>query len=377
MQASFLNPEYQPGRVSRPHFQRGLTLIEFMVSITIGLILVAGLTVLFAQQSSTQAELEKSSRQIENGRYAMQVLREDLQLAGYYGEFYNTSTLPVPAALPDPCKTAVADLSAAMAFPVQGYDAVGGTLPASLASCPLSAVNHVAGTDILVVRHADTATLTSGLKSGLVYLQTGLTASKLELKYLLAVPTSSTVDTAVFKLIKKDDSVAPLRQYRVHVYYISPCSVPANGATCSSAGTDDGGVSVPTLKRLELSVSGGAPSFTTVPLVEGIENMQIDYGFDASGDGAPDCYVKDLPPAAPPAAADCSTAPTVVEDWTGVMAMRIHLLARNNERSVGYKDDKTYSLGLAGSTLATNDTFKRHVFSQMIRLVNPSSRRDQ
>lgn len=39
-------------------YQRGITLVEWMVSITIGLILLAGLTTLIAQQSSTQAELE-------------------------------------------------------------------------------------------------------------------------------------------------------------------------------------------------------------------------------------------------------------------------------------------------------------------------------
>lgn len=368
------------GRVqqrSRRDRQRGLTLIELMISLTIGLVLVAGLALLFSQQSSTQAELEKSSRQIENGRYAMQMLREDLQLAGYYGEFYNTSTLTVPGALPDPCVTLSADLAAAMPFPVQGYDAPGASLPTSMGGCPLNAANHLDGTDILVIRHAETDLFSSGLTPGQVYLQSGLTGSKLELKYQLAAASATTIDTGVFTLIKKDSSVAPLRKYSVHVYYISPCSVPTNGTTCSNTGTDDGGVSVPTLKRLELSSSGGVANFTTVPLVEGIENMQIDYGFDASGDGAPDCYVKDIPPASPPTAADCSTAPTAVGDWVGVMALRVHLLARNNERSAGYKDDKTYNLGLHGSTLAANDSFKRHVFSQTIRLVNPSARRDQ
>ncbi len=363
--------------VGRVRSQRGLTLIEFMVSITIGLVLVTGLALLFAQQSATQGELEKSSRQIENGRYAMQLLREDLQLAGYYGEFFNTSSLTVPAALPDPCLTSAADLAAGMAFPVQGYDAPGATLPAGMATCPLNAANHLAGTDILVVRHADTTSLTTGLKPGQAYLQTGLSATKDELKYVMGVAAATTLDPAVFNLITKTSAVAPLRKYLVHIYYISPCSVPANGSTCSAANTDDGGVSVPTLKRLELAVSGGVPAFTTMPLVEGIENMQIDYGTDASADGAPDCYLKDIPPASAPPASTCSTAPTVVQDWAGVMALRVHLLARNNERSADYIDDKTYSLGLAGTTTATNDNYKRRVFSQMVRLVNPSARRDQ
>src|SRR5450759_3134856 len=93
-------PKY---RVKGRYAQRGMTLVEWMVSITIGLILLAGLTALIAQQSSTQAELEKSSRQIENGRYAMQLLQDDIQLAGYYGEYSAAATLALPASLPNPC----------------------------------------------------------------------------------------------------------------------------------------------------------------------------------------------------------------------------------------------------------------------------------
>ena len=92
-----------------------MTLVEWMVSITIGLILLAGLTGLIARQSSAQSELEKSSRQIENGRYAMQLLNEDVQMAGYYGEFSNVGSLAVPSALPDPCVVTVSAIEAAMA----------------------------------------------------------------------------------------------------------------------------------------------------------------------------------------------------------------------------------------------------------------------
>lgn len=346
-------------RVHGLHRQRGITLIEFMVSITIGLILVAGLTLLFAQQSSTQVELERSSRQIENGRYAIQLLREDIQLAGYYGEYSDVSKLTVPTALPDPCVTTAADLSAAMPFPVQGHDALTTDFTTNFATCPASfksVSNHVSGTDILVVRHADITTLASGLATGQAYLQAGLNSLKNELKYVIGTASGASIDATLFNLIKKDGTVAPLRKYLVHIYFISPCSVAASG-TCASS--DDGGVPVPTLKRLELTSTG----FTISSLVEGIENMQIDYGFDvAAGDGSPDSYLKDA---------------AAVADWANVMALRIHLLARNNERSAGYVDNKTYNLGLHGTTTATGDAFKRHVFSQLIRVVNPSARRDQ
>ena len=356
-------PNPRPRSLQRRRHQRGMTLMEWMVSITIGLILLTGLAALIARQSSTQAELEKSSRQIENGRYAMQLLQEDIQLAGYYGAFSAVSTLAVPASLPNPCLVAAADLSSAVPFAIQGYDSPGASLPAAFADCPLNAVNHVSGTDILVLRRADPEVVTGALVPGQVYLQAGLTASGLEFGYVVDQATTTSVDTGVFTLKLKDGtSTAPLRKYLVHIYFVSPCSVPASGSNCSAANTDDGGVSVPTLKRLELSVQAGISKFLTTSLVEGIETMQVDYGFDSTGDGAPDSYAKDA---------------AAVADWANVMAVRINLLARNNERSAGHQDTKTYNLGLEGTTVATNDGFKRRVFSQLIRVVNPSSRRDQ
>lgn len=336
-----------------PAGQRGVTLVEWMVSITIGMFLLVGLALLYVQQSGFQAELEKTGRQVENGRYAMQLLRQDIELAGYYGEY--SGSVALPGAMPDPCATAVADLRLALALPVQGVDAPISSLP-----CGIAAANHVDGTDILVLRHADPQTVSGALVAGLTYLQTGMQANALGFALDQA---SSTALPASFDLKRKDGvTPAAVRNYRAHVYYLSPCSVPANGSTCAAAGNDDGGLSVPTLKRLELQATGGVAQFTTVALVEGIENLQIDYGVDTSGDGSPDSFV---------------TQPATLADWSNVMALRVHLLARSHERSSGYEDTKSYSLGLAGTTTPTRDGFRRHAFSQVIRVVNPSARRDR
>ena len=61
------------------HSQRGLTLVEFMVSITIGLLLVAAVATLIASQSSNRAEVDRAGRLIENGRYGIRALADDLQ----------------------------------------------------------------------------------------------------------------------------------------------------------------------------------------------------------------------------------------------------------------------------------------------------------
>lgn len=365
--------------------QRGLTLIEFLIAIGLGLMIVSALSLLIAQQSATQAEFEKSSRQIENGRYAMQILGEDLQVAGYWGEFSNTADLP-KADMPNPCVTAVttaADkdgLEYAMAFPVQGIDSAPGSAAVGIAGC-IAAANHQPGTDILIVRRLDTSPLTiaqtASNPDGQVYVQAGLTAAGLE---FLKVMGKGPATVAAFNLYQKGvlavppvSVSAPLRKFLVHIYFVSPCSVPASGVTCSGAA--DGGKPIPTLKMLELSTSGATTQFTTTSLVEGVEHMQVDYGFDTDGDGSPDGQFK--------------SGTAVAAEWPTVMGLRVHLLVRNIEASPGYVDGKTYALGYnsaaAAQTLSpTTDAygnnvraFKRHVFTQTLRLVNPAGRLDK
>ena len=335
--------------------QTGLTLVELMVAITIGLILVAGIATLIAQQSSTRAELDKSNRQIENGRYALSLLKDDIEHAGFYGQ-YGGALTPLTA-LPDPCATTPVAIDAALAMPLQGYDAPA-TVPTPLSAC-LPNANHIAGTDILVVRRLeadDTLPTLSTLVAGQIYVQTTPDA---KVTALGPDPTSPTAPT-VYVLKQKDGTTpAELRKFVEHIYFLSPCNIYASGSTTCTAAAD-GGTPVPTLKRLEMTVISGAIGFTTVPLVDGIQNLQFDYGIDAVGDGTPGAPV---------------TAPGVA-DWPNVMAVQVDLLARNVDPSPGYSDSKTYSMGVSGTVGPFADAYKRHAYNADVRAINLSSRRE-
>lgn len=384
-----------PSRKTYHHrHQHGLSLVELMISIAIGLFLIVGITALIVQQSGTRTELEKSTRQIENGRYAMQVLQEDIQLAGYYGEyssvlstpgldFWNTGT----PSLPDPCTTSifnadttVAQLGPAIPLHLQGYDDVPSTMPNPPSTC-LAAGNHLDGTDILVIRRASTTTIpVASAVANQPYLQTGIHPDTKNLSYLLRNGS----DNTVFTLKTKAGTTAPLRPYMVRIYFVSPCSNPA-GTVCAS--TDD---NIPTLRRMTLErQSDSTTNFTIESLVEGVENLQIDYGIDypvapaTIGDGSVDCYTVD--PAAPttaeinacPASAVAYFATaTAATNWSNVMAVRINILARNTEKTLGHSDTKKYELGGAGSVGPFSDQYKRHVFSGLVRVVNASGRRE-
>lgn len=341
--------------------QAGLTLVELMISMAIGLILVAGIATLIAQQSSTRAELDKSGRQIENGRYAMTLLEDDIQHAGFYGQY--TAALTALTGLPNPCDTTAATIDSALVMPLQGYDAPA-SVPTPLATC-LPDANHIPGTDILVVRRLeadDTLPTISSLISGQIYVQTTPVA---KVTGLGLDPTPSA--PSVYILKQKDAATpAELRKYVQHIYFLSPCNNYASGVTACTAAADNGSP-VPTLKRLEMNVVAGVTTMVTVPLVDGIQNLQFDYGIDNTGiAGAPGDGTPTTPFVTSPA----------VADWPNVMAVQVNLLARNADRSSGYVDSKTYSMGVAGTVGPFSDAYKRHAYSANVRVVNPSQQRE-
>jgi len=345
--------------------EHGLSLVELMVAITLALFILAGMGITLSNSNKSRADLQRSLQQIENGRYAMQLVAQDLRHAGYYGRY--VSDLTPPAAFPDVCSTNLAMLEQAMALPVQGFDSPA-TVPPELAGC-LDSRNLVPGTDILVVRRAQAGATVpvSSAAAGQVYLQT--TAYPSGPKYLLGTGS----DTSVFTLEEKRDdhsgAVVPagLLPYRMHVYFISPCDVPTSGTTCNGV-DDDGGRPIPTLKRLELVADGlGMPVIRMVPLVQGVQDLQIDYGIDTPaggssvGDGSPDNYVTD--PGAP-------------ASWADVVAVQVNLLAVNTEVTTGHVDTKRYNLGLEGTVGPFNDSLKRHAYSALVRVNNVSARRE-
>lgn len=116
--------------------------------------------------------------------------------------------------------------------------------------------------------------------------------------------------------------------------------------------------SVPALWRSYLSNSAGTLSTVEQEMVQGVENMQLKYGYDTDTpqDGVPDYY---LP-------ANDSTIGTW--DWDRVTSVRVALLMR----SITITDPENYdhsNLSYEGLTIA-NDKYSRQVVYSVIQLKN-------
>ena len=342
----------------------GFSLPELLVAVTIGLLILAGMISLFSHNSKAEAEIERANRQIESGRYAVDLLTNDLGNAGFYGEF-DPTLLPNVAAVPDPCAATLAALKAMLPLHVQGFDN-GDVLP--------SCVSDVrAGTDLVVVRHTRACVSgdpnCSGNDPAGPLFQASLCNNASELGsanpadwYALDVDaTQLTRHQRDCSTTAGSGTLAVTRRYQTHIYYVANNDQPGDG--------------IPTLKRAELRYTNGQLGFVPVPLVEGVENLQFEYGIDTDGDGAADLYTS-----APASANGCALPDCAAVNWRNVVAVRLHVLARSSSATPGYVDDKTYVVGLkadgsANTVGPVRDGYKRHVFQSLVPLLDPIGRK--
>lgn len=351
--------------------QTGFSVVELMIAMVLGLAVVAAVGTLSLNATRSYRTLDQANQQLESGRYALAVLRNDLEHAGYYGIISPLTLKPATSDPGDPCNLDPQSHAATLLMPIRGFD----NYPSS--NCQSLGMKWlVPNTSVLVVRRAETATTpVDSLTTGNTYIQATLES------YVLGCAGCAT-NAANFSLKRQDDlsSLADIRRYHVHIYYIR---------SSSSSGVNDG---IPTLVRMSLSNKNNAPSMETDPLVEGIENMQVQYGLDAPlgepcpltdlasnahCNGTPDVYV----PSAAASLADMGWA-----DWANVVTVRIVLLARSlgsdhdmsdqKVQDATYTDTKTYNLGTV-TVVAMNDHYRRHVYSQVVRIHHPAYWRDR
>ena len=383
-------PETQM-RVSGHRRQDGFSIVELMIAVTVGLLVVAGMSAVFVNTSQTRAEIERNNRQIESGRYASSILAENLHMAGFFSAFdpYELIIKPLPpnpplggttpmTSMPDPCETTVTGNASSLInsffFHVQGIDNVASsTTPSCLSDVKL-------GSDILVIRRVSSCvagpTAAAGCDApiaGVPYFQASNCYLPGELATNTGSSTSSTDYLAHFALSRDTTTaglgkraidctaIAGYRRYMVQIYFVANNNVGSDG--------------VPTLKRAELgATSSGVATWNIVPLVDGIETVQFEYGMDTDSDGRVNAYN-----ANPGTYSSCVGA-ACLANWLNTYVVKVNVLSRNTEASPNFTDSKTYILGKKAD--GTDNTFgpfgdpiKRHTFTSVVRLDNPAGRK--
>lgn len=112
---------------SRPG-QRGMSLVELMIGITLSSLLIGGVIQIFASTKQTYNLTDAMGRLQENARYAFDRMNEDLGAAGYMGCTDSASTLADGnLAMVNALNNPGSDIAIDFANPISGDENLGGT----------------------------------------------------------------------------------------------------------------------------------------------------------------------------------------------------------------------------------------------------------
>lgn len=312
--------------------QRGWTLVELMVGMTLGLLLLAGVGQIYLAAKRSY-DIQASIAEVQDiGRYAIDVLTQDIHMAGYW-DLLDMTRSPQPTLtgnrLSDTCVTNTdGNWGRAITNRIFGLNDNSPNIATSYACL---ASDRLAGTDVLTVRYADPATVAPGkFKANRLYIRT----APFEGSIMTGGPGS--VTDPVFS----DHAVV------THSYYISENT--SGEITCSS-----GTVIPPALARKILDSNGEAHKES---LVNNVEQLQFQYGIDLANSGQVQRYVS---------AAD-------IANWNQVMAVKIWVLVRPTCPDPNYVDTKDYAMGdiTYPASGPMKDGFRRTVFSTTVALRN-------
>ena len=400
-----MNPTQARRAVTRCALQRGLSLMELMVGLGIGMVLTLGMFTMIVSTSQSFRINDDFSRMQENAASAFRYLGDSLRQSGFYGSSQDTTSMKFVAASAVATTT---DCGSATVLPTVNFALDFRTsLRAYMHNDPFVGVidpltvhglfpcipvgNFSAGpvgfanpNPILVTRGAGGFRICKAIVAavpnvspacsntqGLLTAQPNYTTNI----YIQASPYSGIVFyggnyatiTAGTDGLKYTNGIdMEMFEYRAHVYYVRPCSRPFGGAVACTGASDDDGQPIPTLVRQELVGS----AMTEVPLVEGIEVIDYRFGVDTTGDGVADFYTNNVVAAA---------------QWQLVVSVKITMLVRSPHINNEYDDSaKTYDLlgdNVSAIYVCTNQPvpatackYKRKVFSQTIQVRNIAQR---
>lgn len=366
-------------RIRTTRRQRGVTLVELMVALVLGLLITGGVLQVFAANRASYEFNDGLSRLQENGRAALETLSYRVRLAGYYGCVWG---VPVTSNLNGPTDfafdyaqglggfeadgTAAGDTFTALATnPANSTDATDWSpnLPADIAG------SVIPGSDVIVVRNGSTnahALITPFNDTNSAYAD----ASVNDYAVGDIAVVSDCQKASVFQVTAVSNSGAGIRVDH------SATGTPGNATAAWSTDQEYGngsellkaetwvyyvgeriGGGAPALfqRRLEIDSTNTEAELVAEELVANVDTMQVLYGIDAALDGAVDQYVT----------ADAIAA----TDWDQVVTVRVSLVMRSPEEYGTETNDQTYDVN--GTVFdPVDDRRERHVFTTTIALRN-------
>lgn len=351
--------------------QKGFTLIELMISLTIGLFIILGVVVVYVGAFRSYTVNASLSRVQESGRFATEFLARDIRQAGYTGCSQTNRIVNVLNGTPwwsDLSAGALLGYEGNQAFSARAFgtgdgDRVAGTdaillkggdgVPYQVDDWNGTNANFAvtdphnlqAGSIIMVCDPQQTTILQVTNVQGnptnpathLIVHNTGNSVSPGNCTKWMRYPLPSGCATTQADNSYAFPDTARLSEFKAWGYYIGYDSKDGSGRS---------------LYRTRLRNSGGDMKPYSEVMVPGVEDMQITYGVDTTGDENVDQY---------------QTADAIT-DWNQVLSVRVALLVDGPASNV--LETATDQLPAPFQAVDTSDRRLRRVFTSTIALRN-------
>lgn len=308
-----------PRRLILPHSrQRGFTLVELLVTVTLGLLVIAGIGQIYTAAKRSYDIQTSLARLQDAGRYAVDVITQDVRRAGYWG-LTNMRAFGPPAGAPP---TAATCNNADNTWGSMAQQAIFGI---NDSAAGYACITTWLRGDVLTVRYA-VPQPTTVFAANTLYIRTTPTQATIALGAPAGAPGPISSDHAV----------------TAHAYYVKN----SDDATCN-------GAPIPALTREELGANGWPQA---AELVLGVEHLQFQFGIDTNADRSVNQYVN-------------ANALAALANWNNVVSVRFWILARDECPEAGYTNNNTYTLGDI-PPYTPNDNYRRQLYTSTVALRN-------
>ncbi|QCF27803.1 PilW family protein [Hydrocarboniclastica marina] len=332
--------------------QRGLSLVELLIAMALGVVLTLGVVQIFLGNSQTYRMTDAMARMQENVRFSLEYLKYELRLAGYRGCTTRINNLlAADAANPGAggffMGQALQGWEYANTGPGGAYDLVlagpgdfqggGADFPAELAG------NVMAGSDVFVVNRAQRLPVvvesisgttiklddSADIKQGSILVATNDTCSGGDMFQKTNNDNSADVTKGVMGGFTPGNNNSPGNPFTQN--YGPGATILVNTSTAYFIGENPNGD--PALYRYVFDATG---SGSAEELVDGVESMQVLYGVSTGINGRVGSYV---------------TANNVA-NWDDVVSLRIAFLMRSQDATLNFgAEDEDPTFNLAGTVI--------------------------
>lgn len=331
-------------------YSYGVTLVELMIAIVVSSILMLGIIEIFSINNRSFKVQDENARMQESGRFAFNILMQDIRRAGYFGGNANKEDTTGSIGIAPPardCNTADTTWGRMIERPIYGLndtnsdiDVDGVAVDYSAGCIPDADYNNANGGDILVTRYTKGTPLTV-FDADRLYIRNSLFSGR-----LFKGSEAADVGPPTNQVTETPNAVHELA---ASAYYVGP-----SGRNCRF----DNNVSVPALFR-EILSSTGLPIQEEV--ANGIEVIQFKYGVDSNTDLSVNRYYD---------ANDLSNNTAISPNWTQVVTVRFWVLVRADCPTNDYNNTKTYVMGDIPGGYTPGDAFKRQLYSSTVSVRN-------